>query len=200
MPEQPTTHRQLTVGPGTIVVFPSCLIHRAVASAESHLRRTIVLFDIENPDEPSPLRHDIIICPLWTQKPLLHGIMSAEEVEEQMLNDLKRNTPYFWRYFRRGATRRVHWQVTTADTAATTAPTAEQQGSSACCAGGKAGGAASSCSSGGGSSASSIAYNTSFYLIAPHEYPSHVHVYDHSGTLRYLFNLVRFHLGWEVLP
>ena len=89
------------------MLFPSCLIHRAVALAESKQRRTIVLFDIENPDEPAPLVHDIVTCPGWTQKPLLDGIFGAQDVEDGMLADLLANRSYFWRYFRRGANRRV---------------------------------------------------------------------------------------------
>ena len=170
---QPTKTKELSIPAGTVVIFPSCLIHRAVASAESKQRRTIVLFDIENPDEPQPLVHDIVTCPGWTQKPLLDNIFSPEGVEEQMLQNLLANRPYFWRYFRRGANRRVHWQVTTA---------------------------ADDCRAvGASSSLESIGYNTSFYLIAPDEYPTHVRVHDHRGTPRYIFNLVKFHLGFEVL-
>ena len=172
LPGQPTQLKELDMPAGTIAVFPSCLIHRAVALAESKQRRVIVLFDIEDPDEPSPMRHDIVTCPGWTQKPLLDGIFGADNVEGNMLTDLLANRPYFWRYFRRDANRRVHWQVTTAaddGVAADAAPT--------------------------------IAYNTSFYLIgaSPTDYPSHVTVYDHRGTIRYIFNLLRFHLGFEVI-
>ena len=45
-----------------------------------------------------------------------------------------------------------------------------------------------------------LPYNTSFYLIAPKEYPSHVRVYDHRATLTYLWKLCLFHLGYEVIP
>ena len=127
-----------------------------------------MLFDIEDPTQTGPLRHDIVICPWWTQKPLLHSFSSEEEVEQQMLRDLLANRPYFWRYYRRGELRRTHWQVTTATDHVPTA-------------------------------GSEVPYNTSFYLIAPHEYPPQITVYDHRGTLRYLWNLVWFHLGFEVL-
>ena len=202
--------KELEMAAGTVAVFPSCLIHRAVPSAMSKKRRTIVLFDIENPDEDQmAVVHDIVTCPGWTQKPLLHGLFSEEQVEAQMLQDLIANRPCacvsfplcapplglplvllsksslarlptdvvgsrlcsadFWRYFRRGATCRVHWQVTTASDAQET------------------------------NDSSSVAYNTSFYLIGPNDYPPHVKVHDHRATARYLFNLVRFHLGFEVL-
>jgi hypothetical protein len=169
---QGTKLQELTIAEGTIAVFPSCLIHRAVASSASQRRRTIVIFDIENPDEAWPLRHDIVTCPAWTQKPLLDGIFGADNVEEQMLQDLIANRPYFWRYYRRDSNRRVHWQVTTA---------------------------ASGCPLAVAEHASAIAYNTSFYLIGPQEYPKHVKVHDHRSTFWYVLNLVRFHLGFEVI-
>lgn len=164
---------RLELEAGSIAVFPSCLIHRAVAHAESKQRRTIVLFDIENPDEPSPLPHDIITCPGWTQRPLLDGVFGEDNVEEQMLADLVANRPYLWRYYRRHEFRRVHWQVTTA----------VDDGAIA-------------------DAATDIAYNRSFYLIDtshPNAYPPHVRVYDHRGTVQYVVNLVRFHLGFGVL-
>ena len=165
------SHRELMIAEGMVLVFPSCLIHRAVASAESQRRRTIVLFDIEDPSASAPLRHDIVVCPWWTQKPLLHSVSSEEEVEQRMLRDLLANRPYFWRYYRRGELRRTHWQVTTANDHD---PTAGVRGSE-------------------------VPYNTSFYLIAPQEFPSQITVYDHRGTLRYMWNLLWFHLGFEVL-
>ena len=90
-----------------------------------------------------------------------------------MLADLVANRPYFWRYFRRTALRRVHWQVTTA----------ANDGAKA-------------------DSSPSIAYNTSFYLIdgtQPDAYPPHVRMRDHRSTSRYVLNLLLFHLGFEVL-
>ena len=170
-PHASSTPRELLVAEGSILVFPSCLIHRAVSSEQSKQRRTIVLFDLEDPSEPAPLRHDIIQCPWWTQKPLLHTVQSEEEVEQQMLADLLASRTYFWRYFRRGALCRTHWQVTSANDEI---PTADADGWT-------------------------VPYNTSFYLIAPHEYASHVRVHDHRGTARYLWNLVCFHLGGAVL-
>lgn len=86
-----TTPTSFVVGAGTIVVFPSCLIHRAAASRASKRRRTIVLFDLEDPSEPSPLPHDIVLCPGWTQKPLLHSVSSEDEVEGRMLHNLLAN-------------------------------------------------------------------------------------------------------------
>ena len=173
LPEQSTAHRELVVAEGTIVVFPSCLIHRAAASEESKRRRTIVLFDLEDASEASPVRHDIILCPSWTQKPLLHNVYSGEEVEAQMLHDLLENRPYFWRFYRRGELRRTHWQVT----AVTDAPVAAD-----------------------GDGDAIVPYNTSFYLLGGLcDYPSHVRVHDHRSTLRYLFNLVLFHLGYQVI-
>lgn len=45
-----------------------------------------------------------------------------------------------------------------------------------------------------------VPYNTSFYLIGgAHDYPSHVRVHDHRSTLRYVWNLLWFHLGYEVI-
>ena len=180
-----TQLKELELDEGSIALFPSCLIHRAVASPESKQRRTIVLFDIENPAATEPLRHDIVACPGWTQKPLLDGIFGADNVEDQMLRDLIANRPYFWRYYRRNTNRRVHWQVTTTATSAQPAGGVMGNGEEA---------------NSNGAAAPTIAFNTSFYLIGSHEdYPAHVKFHDHRGTARYLFNLVRFHLGFEVI-
>lgn len=166
-----TAPQKLQVAEGTILLFPSCLIHRAVALAESKQRRTIVLFDLEDPSESAPLRHDIVICPWWTQKPLLHSVKSEEEVEQQMLQDLLASRPYFWRYYKQRSLCRTHWQITTVHDDVPTI----------------------------GADRQTVPYNTSFYLIAPQEYPPHVHVHDHRSSMRYIFNLLRFHLGCDVL-
>lgn len=169
-----TSHsmREMLLAAGSIIVFPSCLIHRAVALEDSKQRRTIVLFDLEDPSEPTPLRHDIVLCPWWTQKPLLHSVKSEQEVEEQMLRDLLASRPYFWRYYKRDSPCRAHWQVTSVHDAV---PTTDAGGTT-------------------------VPYNTSFYLIGgPAEYPSHVRVHDHRASLRYLWNLLRFHAGSDVL-
>jgi len=156
---------------GSIAVFPSSLIHRARPWEESGRRRTIVLFDVENPEEHTPVPHNIVYCPAWTQKPLLDGIFGGDNVEKQMVDDLVANKPYFWRYYKRGGLTRTHWQVTTPVTGCT----------------------------GTGKEGRTIPYNTSFYLIGPSEYPEHVQTYDHRNTLLYLANIARFHLGFEVL-
>jgi hypothetical protein len=56
-------YNEISINEGSIVVFPSCLIHKAIPCTESKSRRTIVLFDIENPDDKYQIPHNIIICP-----------------------------------------------------------------------------------------------------------------------------------------
>ena len=52
-----------------------------------------MLFDVEDPSELAPLAHDVIICPWWTQKPLLHSVSAGAEVEEQRAHVLQREQP-----------------------------------------------------------------------------------------------------------
>jgi hypothetical protein len=116
-----------------------------------------VFFDLEGPSELTPLRHGIVICPWWTQKPLLHSVKSEEKVEQLILQDLLASRPYFWRYYKRSCLCHTYWQITTVHDII---PTIDVDGQA-------------------------VPYNTSFYLIAPHEYPAHVHVHDHRSSLHY---------------
>lgn len=106
-------YNEINIPEGSILIFPSCLIHKAIPCSKFNSRRTIVLFDIENPDEENQIPHNIIICPKWTQNSFFHKIFSEEYLEKQyILKNLVNNNPYFWRYKEEKVINRTHWQIT----------------------------------------------------------------------------------------
>jgi hypothetical protein len=98
---------------GTILLFPSTTIHQALKSDISNCRRTIVIFDIENPDD-TQCKHRIVICPKWTQNSILYNFISIDRAHEYLINSLSLNNPYFYRYVPKtnDNVQRVHWQIT----------------------------------------------------------------------------------------
>ena len=104
------SYREIDIPAGTIIIFPSCLIHKAILSEKCGKRRTIVLFDIENPDD-NHIEHNIYICPKWTQKPI--KILSDKIYEKVALSRLFKNIPYHFRFYKnKKQIQRVHWQIT----------------------------------------------------------------------------------------
>ena len=154
---------EMDIPAGTIIAFPSCLIHKAVRSSKSKssLRRTIVLFDIENPDD-TRAEHDVYICPKWTQKPFFHKVFNGHDVKQHILFSLMNNRPYLFRYYeKKHNLQRVHWQITNMQQIRT---------------------------------ADRVPYNTSFYLITHDAYPSHMTIHNHSSSLYYMWNLLKWNL------
>ena len=113
---------EVIIEPGMAVLFPSSIIHQARASYEEpkSQRRTIVLFDIENPDNDDERiangnYHNIIVCPKWTQWAFFHNIFTETHLGNIAFKRLIYNRPYSWRYvpyIDKNKANLVHWQVT----------------------------------------------------------------------------------------
>lgn len=149
--------------PGSIVMFPSSMMHQARPSttSPSSRRRTVVIFDIENPDEDTKRMdcgHRIVMCPRWTQYAFMHKFFSEDYISNIAFSRLLTNRPYSWRYLPADSYGRgvhlIHWQIT--------------QNNSR-------------------SSASDL-FNRSIYL--ERNYPNYVKIYDHRSNFIYIPNLI----------
>lgn len=157
------------IEPGEVILFPSSLIHQARPSSQypHSRRRTIVIFDIENPDLDSyrvkmGFYHCILLCPEWTQMPLLHYVVSEQFIQQSAFGRLADNKPYHWRYIPVQKNIQddvkvgfVHWQITSTHSH---------------------------------NKPSSDSWNRSVYLNF--QYPPYVEVVDHRASGRYVAELV----------
>lgn len=112
---------QKSFDPGTMIIFPSSLVHKAKDDPSlDTTRRTIIVFDIEDADTVQTVPHAILCLPTFTQKPAFHSFLSETQVQFYVLRSLFTDSMYAWRFIpqwcRQAAICRVHWQVTTPHT------------------------------------------------------------------------------------
>ena len=159
------------IEPGMAVLFPSSLIHQARKSIEdpNSRRRTIVMFDIENPDNDkfrymTNEVHNIVMCPKWTQWAFFHNFFNEDNLSNIAFKRLMCNHPYSWRYIVDNQKSKdrpyfIHWQITQ-NKYNKDKITEEQK------------------------------FNRSIYLITPDEYPEHCKLIDHRNNILYIKNLL----------
>lgn len=109
---------------GTMILFPSSLIHKASDDpAFQTNRRTVILFDIvqarnkNGASSFSTIPTAIIRMPWWLQAPVFHWVTSSKDfVPRWALWWLFSHSMYGWRFIpswcRKVAICRVHWQIT----------------------------------------------------------------------------------------
>jgi hypothetical protein len=103
---------------GTMIIFPSSLVHKASHNpALETNRRTVILFDIESAESKnSKIPHAVICMPSGTQFPIWHYTLGPKFVEFYLLGRLFNDGMYWWRcipnWCRTVELSRVHWQAT----------------------------------------------------------------------------------------
>lgn len=145
---------------GTMIFFPSSLVHKATESKFETTRRTIIAFDLEDADIQEPIPHAIVRMPSIMQWAAFHLFLRNDQVESVVFYYLFSDSLYGWRFLprwcRQASLCRVHWQIT--------APPAKEQ---------KLG---------------EVPHNSSIYM--PPTEQKHVTFYDYSWFFGYVWRLI----------